>query len=70
MTCPVCGANVTAQVTIRNADFLQPSRETFDFVIGNPPYVSILELSAEERLAYRTAYRTACAINVGSPRVR
>jgi len=49
-----------AQVTIRNADFLQPSRETFDFVIGNPPYVSILELSAEERLAYRTAYRTAC----------
>ena len=48
-----------AQVTIRHADFLQPSRETFDFVIGNPPYVSILALSGEERLAYRSAYRTA-----------
>lgn len=47
------------QVTIRNADFLQPSRERFDFIIGNPPYVSIPELSAEERLTYRSAYRTA-----------
>jgi len=48
-----------AQVTIRNADFLQPSHETFDFVIGNPPYVSILALNGDERLAYRSAYRTA-----------
>jgi SAM-dependent methyltransferase len=47
------------QITIREADFLQPSRETFNFVIGNPPYVSILALSGEERLAYRSAYRTA-----------
>ena len=47
------------EVSIRHADFLQPSRETFDFVIGNPPYVSILALSGEERLAYRAAYRTA-----------
>ncbi len=47
------------QVTIRQADFLQPSREMFDFVIGNPPYVSILALSSEERLAYRSTFRTA-----------
>ncbi len=47
------------QVEIRHGDFLQPSRDTFDFVIGNPPYVSILALSGEERLAYRSAYRTA-----------
>ena len=47
------------QVSIRHADFLQPSRETFDFVIGNPPYVSILALNGDERLAYRSAYRTA-----------
>ncbi len=47
------------QVAIRHGDFLQPSRETFDFVIGNPPYVSILALNGEERLAYRSAYRTA-----------
>ena len=49
----------TAQITIRHGGFLQPSRETFDFVIGNPPYVSILALTAEERLAYRNTYRTA-----------
>ena len=47
------------QVTILHADFLQASREAFDFVIGNPPYVSILALNSEERLAYRSAYRTA-----------
>lgn len=48
-----------AQVTICHADFLQPSRERYDYVIGNPPYVSILALNGEERLAYRSAYRTA-----------
>lgn len=47
------------QVEIRQADFLQPSLERFDFIIGNPPYVSILELSAAERLQYRHEYRTA-----------
>lgn len=47
------------QVTIREKDFLQPSDELFDHIIGNPPYVSILELSAPERLSYRGAYRTA-----------
>jgi len=47
------------QVEIRQADFLQPSLERFDFIIGNPPYVSILELSDAERLQYRHAYQTA-----------
>lgn len=47
------------QVTIRQADFLKPMRETFDYVIGNPPYVSILALNGDERLAYRNTFRTA-----------
>ncbi|MGQ0650250.1 MAG: HsdM family class I SAM-dependent methyltransferase [Gemmatimonadaceae bacterium] len=46
-------------VEIRHADFLVDSDERFDFIIGNPPYVSILSLSQEERAAYRAAYRTA-----------
>jgi len=37
------------QVTIRQADFLQPSRETFDYVIGNPPYVSICTSCSSSR---------------------
>jgi adenine-specific DNA-methyltransferase len=51
--------STTAQVRINNTDFLQSSTETFDYIIGNPPYVSILALSVEERLAYRRAFRTA-----------
>lgn len=46
-------------VTIEERDFLTPGERAFDFIIGNPPYVSILELSPAERLAYRGAYRTA-----------
>lgn len=48
-----------SQVEIRRGDFLRPSNETFDYVIGNPPYVSILALSPGERADYRAAYRTA-----------
>ena len=47
------------QVEIRHADFLRPTNETFDFAIGNPPYVAITGLSPAERLEYRSAYRTA-----------
>lgn len=47
------------QVEIRQADFLTASAEQFDFIVGNPPYVSILELSHAERLQYRQEYRTA-----------
>lgn len=46
-------------VEIRHADFLQTSSETFDYIIGNPPYVSITGLSEGERSAYRARYRTA-----------
>ena len=46
-------------VTIAERDFLQPAAREFDFIIGNPPYVSILGLSEGERHEYRAAYRTA-----------
>ena len=47
------------QVDIRCSDFLQPASETFDFIIGNPPYVAITGLSPAERMEYRSAYLTA-----------
>lgn len=47
------------QVEIREGDFLQPSPDRYDYVIGNPPYVSILGLSPAERQEYRARYRTA-----------
>ena len=48
------------QVRICQADFLGLSQdESFDFIIGNPPYVSILELSEKEKDAFRASYETA-----------
>src|SRR3989442_70776 len=41
------------QVEIRPADFLSRTKESFDFIIGNPPYVSITDISVEERAEYR-----------------
>ncbi len=49
----------TDDIQIRHADFLTGSVEPFDFVIGNPPYVSIYSLSEEEKRDYRVAYETA-----------
>jgi hypothetical protein len=46
-------------VEIRHADFLQPATEEYQYILGNPPYVSILGLTAPERLSYRASYRTA-----------
>lgn len=46
-------------VEIRQADFLSSSEEEFDYIIGNPPYVSITGLTEEERERYRARYRTA-----------
>jgi SAM-dependent methyltransferase len=46
-------------VDIRTADFLKPAGERFDFIIGNPPYVAITELSATERARYRRDFETA-----------
>jgi len=47
------------EVEIREADFLRPSTEFFDLIIGNPPYVSILELDESERSYFRQAYSSA-----------
>lgn len=46
-------------VEIRQCDFLTATIEPFDFIIGNPPYVSILRLSESEKHDYRTAYEVA-----------
>ena len=46
-------------VTIEEREFLTPGERAFDFIVGNPPYASILGLSPTERLTYRAAYLTA-----------
>ncbi len=46
-------------VSFRNEDFLIPRAEKYDFIIGNPPYVPITELSTGEKERYRSLYRTA-----------
>ncbi len=38
---------------IRNEDFLKSEEETYDFVIGNPPYITYHDLSEEQRLFLR-----------------
>ncbi len=48
-----------AQVQIRHSDFLVPSSERFDYVVGNPPYVPITGLSHKERSTYRATYAAA-----------
>lgn len=47
------------EVRIIQGDFLTPSAERYDYILGNPPYVPITALDASEREAYRMAYRTA-----------
>lgn len=47
------------QVTLVEQDFLIPQVGQFDFIIGNPPYVSITGLDAEERTRFRQRYHTA-----------
>src|SRR5690348_12780 len=47
------------QVEIQECDFLLSSCGTFDYVIGNPPYVAITSLSDVERAQYRRSYLTA-----------
>jgi SAM-dependent methyltransferase len=46
-------------VRIEHADFLEPSFSQFDFIVGNPPYVSILGLSSEEKSTFRQRFETA-----------
>jgi adenine-specific DNA-methyltransferase len=47
-------------VKVRRRDFLGPDPTKYDFIVGNPPYVPITELTEEERERYRTSgYVTA-----------
>lgn len=47
------------EVEIRETDFLAADHGAYDFVIGNPPYVSITGLSLHERERYRARFQTA-----------
>jgi adenine-specific DNA-methyltransferase len=47
------------QIEIRHGDFLTGSTEPSDFIIGNPPYVSIYNFSEKEKGEYRATYETA-----------
>lgn len=47
------------QVTLHERDFLSPQAGKFDFIVGNPPYVSITGLDVKERTRYRQRYRSA-----------
>jgi len=46
-------------IEVRHSDFLIDPNEPFDFIVGNPPYVSIYSLSESEKQKFRTAYKTA-----------
>ena len=48
-----------ARVVIEEDDFLTGQPREADYVIGNPPYVSILGLSESEKASYRARYETA-----------
>lgn len=61
---PVATSSMLLEAWLKNADFLlEPDREAFDFVIGNPPYVRQelipADLLAEYRLRYKTLYDRA-----------
>lgn len=46
-------------VHIEHADFLTDRRATYNFIVGNPPYVAITALSESEKARYRARYATA-----------
>lgn len=46
-------------ITLEHRDFLTEDNRRFDYVVGNPPYVSITGLSQEEKERYRRLYETA-----------
>lgn len=47
------------EVRIRQGDFLRPSAEPYDYIIGNPPYVPITAVDGSERDQFRQEYETA-----------
>jgi SAM-dependent methyltransferase len=46
-------------VHIEHADFLTDGGETYNFIVGNPPYVAITALSEVEKRRYRARYTAA-----------
>jgi type I restriction-modification system DNA methylase subunit len=46
-------------IHIEHADFLTDRHTTYDFIVGNPPYVPITGLSKSEKMRYRERYATA-----------
>jgi hypothetical protein len=48
-----------SSVSIVEQDFLASPDYKYDYIIGNPPYVSITKLSEQERSAFRGRYATA-----------
>jgi len=46
-------------IKVVRRDFLTRNEERFDYIIGNPPYVSIYSFSDEEKAAFRAEYETA-----------
>lgn len=50
---------ISPQIEVRASDFLVENPGTYDFVIGNPPYVPITQLSEDEKTRYRSMFETA-----------
>lgn len=48
-----------SNVEIRLQDFLTVSGAPFDYIIGNPPYVAITEMSEAEKSKFRRRFATA-----------
>jgi len=47
------------EITIQYRDYLIFNDEKYDYIIGNPPYVPITQLSEEEKKLYKPIYQTA-----------
>lgn len=47
------------RISFLNDDFLVGRADRFEFIVGNPPYVPIDGLTAEERVRYRKMFETA-----------
>lgn len=46
-------------VRIEERDYLRADKRRYDFIIGNPPYVPITQLSEDEKERYRGRYKSA-----------
>jgi len=47
------------EITIQHRDYLIQNDEKYDYIIGNPPYVPITQLSEKEKELYKPIYETA-----------